>query len=229
MKNTKDIKSSKATIIKLMLLSMFLVVSHVNIHAVYGLPDLSRLYRSLSSISFDDSFTYLCQNGYAETVRLILKYKPNFNTSYVNIRGNSPLVAAASQGHIEIVKLLLENNCYPDLADKNGHTPLHHAAIRGHCAIVENLIKKHADPRRVNMNWVISSECHKALQDAQKKTRWNTGCYDVGYEEYTDAMSIKAKERHQRRLACLRSSHHQRLFGNYDIRLADLQQNQVCQ
>lgn len=54
--------------------------------------------------------------------------------------GRIPLVEAAKNGHLSIIKLLISNNAIIDLSDKNGLTALGQAARNGHADIVKYLI-----------------------------------------------------------------------------------------
>jgi len=63
----------------------------------------------------------------------------------VNIRGGRyflPLVAASSEGHEAVVRLLLEHEADVDAKDTDGGTALYWAARHGHEAVV-NLIQSH--------------------------------------------------------------------------------------
>jgi ankyrin repeat protein len=59
-----------------------------------------------------------------------------------NAKSRTPLHDAASQGHAEVVNLLLEH--WPEGArqkDNGGNTPLHTAAAHGHTAVVKLLVE----------------------------------------------------------------------------------------
>ena len=55
-----------------------------------------------------------------------------------NISGFTPLHYAAENGHLEVVKVLLENQENP--GNMWGNTPLHYAATEGHTEVVEYLL-----------------------------------------------------------------------------------------
>ena len=57
----------------------------------------------------------------------------------------TPLICAATAGHLELVKLLVDNNADIELASpEDNHTPLMAAALYGHDKIVDFLINKGA-------------------------------------------------------------------------------------
>ncbi len=64
----------------------------------------------------------------------------------VNKPGWTPLHYAATNGHLEIINLLLENHAYIDAASPNGSTPLMMAAHYGTPAAVKLLLDAGADP-----------------------------------------------------------------------------------
>ena len=63
----------------------------------------------------------------------------------VNKTGWAPLHYAATGGHLEIIKLLLEENAYIDAESPNGSTPLMMAAMYGTAEAVKLLMEEGAD------------------------------------------------------------------------------------
>lgn len=93
-----------------------------------------------------------CLIGGTEEVRELIK-----NRADVNARAkgdtdagvsNPPIVLATSQGHIEIVELLLNAGAEPNLKmyGENGNTALISAVTSGHLGIVKMLVEFGADP-----------------------------------------------------------------------------------
>ena len=64
----------------------------------------------------------------------------------VNKPGWTPLHYAATNGHLVVMDLLLENHAYIDAASPNGSTPLMMAAHYGTTAAVKLLLEAGADP-----------------------------------------------------------------------------------
>jgi ankyrin repeat protein len=62
----------------------------------------------------------------------------------VNQNGWTPLNTAANNGHIDVMKLLLENGADVTVANQNGWTPLNSAAGNGHFNVVMLLLEKGA-------------------------------------------------------------------------------------
>ena len=58
---------------------------------------------------------------------------------------NTPLHAAADQGHSDVVELLIANGAYVIASDVRGWIPLHAAADQGHAVVADLLIVKGAD------------------------------------------------------------------------------------
>ena len=107
-------------------------------------------------------------------------------------------------GHLECVRLLLENCPDPDLRDDSLRTPLHTAAYNGHEAIARLLIDAGANPNlRYDCGWTPAQEAGRAgrwqmrkylrgceLLDAPSKfkiVRGHKACYD---EDYSDIMDV---------------------------------------
>jgi hypothetical protein len=83
----------------------------------------------------------------------------------VNKPGWTPLHYAASNGHREVIKLLLENHAYIDAESPNGSTPLMMASMYGNPQSVKLLLDEGADPLLKNQGGLT------ALQFAQRGNR----------------------------------------------------------
>lgn len=68
----------------------------------------------------------------------------------VNKPGWAPLHYAATNGHIQIMQMLLDNHAYIDAASPNGSTPLMMAAMYGNASAVKMLLEAGADPTLKN-------------------------------------------------------------------------------
>ena len=63
---------------------------------------------------------------------------------------NEFLLIASQQGHLEVVKLLIEKGIYINQTDSNGWNALHWASEKGHKEIVQILIEKGIDINQTN-------------------------------------------------------------------------------
>lgn len=83
--------------------------------------------------------------GYTELCAKLIEHDAD-----VNKPGWAPLHYAATNGHIQIMQLLLDNHAYIDAASPNGSTPLMMAAMYGNASAVKMLLEAGADPTLKN-------------------------------------------------------------------------------
>ena len=83
----------------------------------------------------------------------------------VNKPGWTPLHYAATNSHLSVIRLLLENHAYIDAESPNGSTPLMMASMYGSLAAVKLLLDEGADPLLKNQQGLT------ALQFAQRANR----------------------------------------------------------
>jgi ankyrin repeat protein len=81
--------------------------------------------------------------GDLETVKDLVLEKP----SLVHKRGmynRTALLCAASRGHLEVVRFLVEEGAPLEVVDEIKWTALHHAAATGHAAVIDYLVEQGA-------------------------------------------------------------------------------------
>ena len=86
--------------------------------------------------------------GKEETFKQILQEKSSDLKEIIDSKdasGSTALHHAAFQGHTEIARQLLENNCDPEVSNVEGCTALMHAAFEGHEEIVFMILEKKVD------------------------------------------------------------------------------------
>lgn len=113
--------------------------------------DISRVPESAQSL-----LMIAATHGYSEVAALLLKHGAEFDVQEPNCHSGkdlwwrTPLSRAAGQGHLAIVKLLLEQGARLDFVEEGseGQTPLFAAAYESHTEIAQLLLDARADP-----NW----------------------------------------------------------------------------
>lgn len=93
----------------------------------------------------ENALMIACLQGDLDIVKLMVE-----KGAEINKPGWTPLAYAATRGHTEIVKYLLDHAAYIDAAAPNGSTPLMMAAYFGYDQTVKLLLEEGADPRLKN-------------------------------------------------------------------------------
>ncbi|XP_059153195.1 ankyrin-2-like [Physella acuta] len=86
---------------------------------------------------------YCARAGNADILMEIVKHLGPQIQAIVNKQsrnGQSPLLVASEQGHLDIVKILLKNQARVDIFDEHGKTALHLAAENGHEQVADMLL-----------------------------------------------------------------------------------------
>ena len=90
-------------------------------------------------------------SGFITTVELLLQ-RGGADPNHRDRDGWSAIHWAAEEGHLDIVRMLLESGANPNAVSSFGTPPLHCAANGGHVSIARLLLQKGADP--------LKSTCH---------------------------------------------------------------------
>ncbi|XP_059173721.1 ankyrin repeat domain-containing protein 17-like isoform X2 [Physella acuta] len=92
-----------------------------------------------------------CSAGYYELAQVLLAMKANVEDR--GIKGDcTPLMEAASGGHVDIVRLLLLHNADINAQSSAGNTPLHYGACGGFKEVVQELLLSGANVEIHNEN-----------------------------------------------------------------------------
>jgi ankyrin repeat protein len=116
-----------------------------------------------------DTIHDAARKGNFEKVAALLKDKPDLVFSKDEFQNYTPLHWAASQGHKNIVELLLANKAEVNAKDSAQWTPLHKAASHGHKDVVELLLAKGADVNAQAKNGYTPLYLASKFYDALKK------------------------------------------------------------
>ena len=80
--------------------------------------------------------------GHHDFTRQLLFHKPKLSSEF-NSRLRSPLHLASAKGHMEAVRVFLQENGDKNICltkDQDGNIPLHYAAMRGRIDVIKLLI-----------------------------------------------------------------------------------------
>lgn len=92
-----------------------------------------------------------CSSGYYELAQLLLATRANVEDPGPR-KETTPLMEAASAGHVGIVKLLLSHGAHVNAKTPQGNTPLMYACAGGHIDVVKLLIENNANVEDHNAN-----------------------------------------------------------------------------
>lgn len=92
-----------------------------------------------------------CSAGKLESARQRLAERPE-DLDWPDFAGNTPLQVASLEGHVEIVKMLIEAGCALDTYNDAKDTPLLDAVDNGHLEVIKLLLDAGVNPRKANVN-----------------------------------------------------------------------------
>lgn len=96
----------------------------------------------------------------------------NTHVVFVVQMGESPLIRAAHNGHMQTVKFLVEQGANVNALDMGDNSALHWAAMRGHVEIVKFLTEQGADKTLRNKQEKLPIDlCQSCWSDAYRFTR----------------------------------------------------------
>lgn len=119
---------------------------------IMGFLSNSTIFEVLRTSSLlEDCLRVAAEKGCLEVVQLLLD-DAAVNKDTVNARNQTALHLACAEGHISVVRILLEQGASVDARDYAERTPLMYAAIWGYREIMELLIQHGADIGAVDKN-----------------------------------------------------------------------------
>lgn len=111
-----------------------------------------KLYIDINQLTSGSQHTSIwkaCQEGYTKVVELLLKYGAHPDGMVAEIKADTddltPLGVASQDGHIDVVRLLIQAGADINWMNGEGETPLGKAAYHGHADVVQELIISGAD------------------------------------------------------------------------------------
>ena len=141
-------------------LGLIMAIQEPSPKAASLLMDHPKINLNALNRSGESSLMLAALNGQLDIATRLVKKGADINKT-----GWTPLHYAATKGHVEVIKLLLENHAYIDAESPNGSTPLMMASMYGSPQAVKLLIDEGADPLLKNQSGLT------ALQFAQRGNR----------------------------------------------------------
>jgi ankyrin repeat protein len=124
---------------------LYLALRDSSLKAAQALIDWPKTNVEIRTRQDESPLMMACLKGHLELARKLIARDAD-----VNKTGWTPLHYAATNGHVAIIELLLEQHAYIDAESPNGTTPLMMAAQYGSPAAVKVLLEAGADPKLKN-------------------------------------------------------------------------------
>jgi len=137
---------------------------------------------------------FAAHSGSAEAVSTLLAAGAAPNAG----KQTSPLLAAASEDHLDVVKQLLAAGADPKITDVNGQTPLMSAAYGGNVAILRELLHAGAplDATDKGGNTALSNAAHQGQLEAAKFLIEGGAALDIRSAKGKTALGVAAERGH---------------------------------
>ena len=92
----------------------------------------------------DDGYTplhYLAARGLSTLLRQVAEMREDFDANTTGSKDTSLLHCAAEQGHLEMIRTLIELGAVVDAVDDENESPLHYACLKGNLPAVQMLVE----------------------------------------------------------------------------------------
>ncbi len=139
---------------------LYLALQQPSLKAAQALADWPKTNVNALNIQGESVLMMAALKGHLDIAARLIKRDADINKT-----GWTPLHYAASNGHLAIMSLLLENHAYIDAESPNGTTPLMMAALYGSASAVKLLLEAGADPLLKNQQGLT------AIEYAQRASR----------------------------------------------------------
>ncbi len=145
------------------------------------------------------------KTGNLSALKALLTENPSLNKDAANKLGATALMFAAAKGHLDVVKLLVENGCNKDATKTDGKTALMSAAQFGRIEVVRYLVKKgcNKDAKKLDgwtallwaarnshlevVNFLVEAGCNKNAKDTNG---WTALILATHYGDYFDVVKF---------------------------------------
>lgn len=149
--------------------------------------------RSPEQIELDAQLLELAFDGQRDAIKTLLEKGADPMTK--DGRGHTPLSEAAVQGHLEVVRCLLDwkapIGCDPNAYGSDGRTALHRAAFQGHVLVVQLLLERGGDPRTKDRQAERPYDMASNEESREALSIWDVAATDKLKEERQKALDVE--------------------------------------
>lgn len=106
----------------------------------------------------ETALTLACCGGFTEVADFLIKAGAD-----IELGASTPLMEAAQEGHLDLVKYLLENNANVHATTQTGDTALTYACENGHTDVADLLLQYGADLVSTTAKFVSNGKSERNL------------------------------------------------------------------
>jgi ankyrin repeat protein len=141
-----------------------------------------------TSLAFSGEIHDAARSGDLEKVKTLLKHDPSLVSLRENEYGDTPLHLAALAGHLDVVRVLIDNKADVNAKNKEGYTPLHLASEMDYTEVVD-FLRQNGGQDAANVDAQSTTVTSAGISGANATAvgfAWNDGFLEKEYSISTD-------------------------------------------